>query len=161
VDSPAEQLNETRPWIARDQNPCPVCATHDAFIWSRGGQNCVSCARCGRHLYNAPKTETGEMPRTAATLRKNVKPSQQARIVERDLGRCIGCASQENLQIAHLLSLKDAEEFGVPMDVVESDANLVLMCEGCNLGWSGRSASVRFLVSHLLRVELGRLQDAG
>jgi hypothetical protein len=63
------------------------------------GQNTARCAKCKTFLYNAPKTETGHVERTVRTLRSTVKPSQQARILDRDHGRCVLCGTTEDLTI--------------------------------------------------------------
>jgi hypothetical protein len=138
---------QPRPWIARE--PCPNCGSTNAAIWPRNGQNVVTCNDCDRFLYNAPKHETGEAPRTVATLRPNLKPSQQARILDRDLRRCIMCGTRDNLCIGHFLSVKDGLALGVPMEVIESDENKAAMCEADNLGLQAHSVSARFYVSLL------------
>lgn len=136
---------ESHDYIARE--PCPSCHTVKAVLILQGQHSGVYCVRCRRWLYWAPKTETGEAPRTVATLRPNLKPSQQARILERDLGRCIMCATRDNLCIGHFLSVKDGLALDVPMDVIESDENKAAMCEACNLGLQAHSVSARFYVS--------------
>ncbi len=133
------------PYLSREE----CCGTLEAFLIPTNGQNCVYCHECGRWLYNAPKHETGEAPRTVATLRKGLKPSQQARILERDLGRCVMCGTREDLTIGHFLSVKDGIALGVPDDVLESDENKAAMCEACNLGLQAHSVSARFYVSLL------------
>lgn len=138
---------ESHDYIARD--PCPDCHTVKAVLIPQGQHSGVYCVRCRRWLYWAPKHETGEAPRTVATLRKGLKPSQQARILERDLGRCVMCGTRENLHIAHFLSVKDGIALGVPDEVLESDENKAAMCEACNLGLQGHSVSARFYVSLL------------
>lgn len=148
---------EGRPHVARD--PCPDCLIVRAVLVPQGSHQGVYCARCRRWLYWAPKTETGEAPRTVATLRKGLKPSQQARILERDLGRCVMCGTRENLQIAHFLSVKDGLTHGVPDEILESDENKATMCEACNLGLHEHSVTARFYVA--IMVALLRTAEAG
>lgn len=69
--------------------PCPKCGGVDALLRKEGNQNVVHCRACKTFIYNAPKHETGEAPRTVATIRQDIKPSQQVRILERDGGACV------------------------------------------------------------------------
>lgn len=133
--------------------PCPDCGTTKAALIPRNGQNTVRCARCGRHTYNAPRVETGEAPRTVATVRVGVKPSQQARILDRDVGRCVLCGrSDQPLVIGHLLSVEDGHRLGVEPRLLSDDANLAAMCEACNQGLSGRSVNPRTYAAIMWRL---------
>jgi 5-methylcytosine-specific restriction endonuclease McrA len=125
------------PYTSR--KPCPRCGTTKAVLIRRSNQNTVRCADCRTLLYNAPKTETGEKTRTVRTLRPRIKPSQQARILDRDGGRCVLCGSTDALTIGHLLSIEDGADLGATVTELNSDANLAAMCEACNLGrvWAG------------------------
>jgi 5-methylcytosine-specific restriction endonuclease McrA len=125
-------VRDGKPYTAR--HPCLKCGTTEARLVKRGNQNTVRCARCNRLLYNAPKVETGERPRTVKTLRTGIKPSQQARILDRDAGRCVLCGSYDELTIGHLLSIEDGLRLGATAAELNSDANLAAMCEACNLG---------------------------
>ena len=141
--------------------PCPRCTTTDALLLARGNQAVVRCASCHRHLYNAPKTETGARRRTVKTLRTTIRPAQQARILNRDRGRCVLCGSTEDLTIGHLLSLEDGARLGATEFELNSDANLAAMCEACNLGLlhSAKSITPRtfaVLVWRLVQAELDR-----
>lgn len=144
----------------RSREPCPKCGGYRAFLQRRGGQNTVWCVYCNIHLYNAPKTETGERRRTVATVRRRIRPSQQARIFDRDHGRCVLCGrGDENLTIGHLLSIEDGLELGATEDELHDDANLAAMCEACNLGLGKRSVSAPTyarIMLHLVRAERRR-----
>ena len=126
----------------------------------KNGQNTVRCSRCGVHTYNAPKTETGERARTVETLRQGLKPSQQARILDRDYGRCVLCGRSDlPLSIGHLLSVDDGFRLGADESIVNSEANLATMCEPCNLGLGRASVSPRTYAAimwRLLQVEVKR-----
>jgi 5-methylcytosine-specific restriction endonuclease McrA len=131
-----------RPYVSREE--CPSCGTTDARILRVGTQNTVRCADCGRHLYNASKVETGELARAVQTVRKGIKPNQQARIFDRDGGRCIFCRQDdEPLTIGHLLSVEDGVALGATTAELNDDSNLAAMCEACNLGLNSRSISPR------------------
>lgn len=132
--------DKVTPFTSR--TPCPICHTTDAYIRKSGGQNVVRCRNCDRMLYNASKTETGERARTVKTLRQKIKPSQQARILDRDAGRCVLCGSTEELTIGHLLSLEDGCHLGATAHELNADANLAAMCEACNLGLPHGPSSV-------------------
>lgn len=123
--------------------PCPECGTTEAYLVVKASQNTVRCASCWTHIYNAPKTETGQKARTVKTLRKQIKPGQQARILDRDHGRCILCGTFDDLQIGHLLSVKEGLRLGADEALLYDDANLAAMCEACNIGLNERSVSPR------------------
>ena len=164
----ALRREEARWWIAHareilaaggrrydSRTDCPECRTKEAALVPRNGQNTVRCAHCGRLLYNAPKTETGEAPRTAATLRQDIKPSQQARILDRDHARCVLCGRGDvPLSLGHLLSIQDGLRLGATELELHSDENLATMCEACNLGLNSRSvspATYARIMLHLIR----------
>ncbi len=76
--------------------------------------------------------------RRASRLARNVGLSersadrsdpQQARILDRDHGRCVLCGTHEDLTIGHLLSLEDGARLGAATVELYSDANLAAMCE--------------------------------
>lgn len=133
--------------------PCSRCGGTDARLIERGGQNTVRCSVCNVHIYNAPKTETGQSPRTVRALRRAIKPGQQARIFDRDLQRCVMCGTNgAPLTIGHLLSVEDGTRLGATTAELYSDANLAVMCETCNLGFSGRSISPRSYAAIMFRL---------
>lgn len=134
------------------RRPCPNCGFTLGVLAKSGHQNTVRCAKCGNFAYNAPKTETGERARTVKTLRDRMSPSQQARILNRDHGRCLLCGSPDNLTIGHLLSIADGHAVGALESELNDDANLAAMCEGCNAGLGRRSVSTRTFVILTLRI---------
>ena len=144
----------SRPYVARQ--PCKSCGGTDARIRKVNGQNTVTCATCNLHIYNAPKHETGEAPRTVQTLRASVGPRRQALVLDLDGGRCVLCGSTESLTIGHLLSVADGGAVGLTKDEINSTANLAAMCETCNLGLGALSVSARTYA----RVVLGALVRA-
>lgn len=164
--------DEAKWWIAkmRDQlrgaeeyestRACPRCGDiTPAVLVVVSNQNTVRCQVCGKHIYNAPKTETGQKPRTVATLRQGMKPSQQARVLERDGGRCILCHRNDvPLTVGHLISVKDGATLGLAPRELADDFNLAAMCESCNAGLGGRSVLPATYVRHVaatLRVAIG------
>ncbi len=139
----------------RPSRPCPRCGGVDAAIHQAGTQLPVTCTKCNRVSYNAPKSELGLVERSVKTLREDISPSQQARILNRDHGRCIFCGSHDHLTIGHLLSVRDGFRVGATRQELFDDANLAAMCEGCNAGLGTRSVSLSTYVvmSYLLRSE--------
>jgi 5-methylcytosine-specific restriction endonuclease McrA len=90
------------------------------------------------------------VPRSVETVRRGLKPSQQARILERD-GRCLlsgRTADDVPLTVAHLISVKDGLDAGLTDAEINDDANLAAMCESCNLGLGGRSVAPTTLIRH-------------
>lgn len=173
------ELESAKWWIARARQelagaggreflasrPCPDCGITKAAIIPRNGQNTVRCARCGKHYYNAPKAETGEGPRTAKTLRRDIRPGKQARILDRDNGRCVLCGrSDQSLSIGHLLSIEEGRLLGADEGLLNDDANLAAMCEACNLGLSAISINSRTYVRiiwRLVQAEIARREAPG
>ena len=137
----AARRRAERPFTARQ--PCPRCNTTDAYLEAAGDHDAVRCGICGKWLYHAPKTETGKAPRTVANLRPGIKAGQRARILDRDMGRCVLCGSTERLQVGHMLSVEDGYELGLENALLFSDANLAALCEACTLGLGSRSMSPR------------------
>ncbi|MDQ1366704.1 MAG: hypothetical protein QOE07_3 [Acidimicrobiaceae bacterium] len=152
------QLGTITPFDSRQV--CPDCGIKSAALATSNGQNVVRCAKCGRHLYNAPKTETGERARTVSSLRHAIKPSQQARILDRDHRTCLLCGrANVQLTIGHLLSIEEGVSVGASEAELYNDANLAAMCESCNLGLGRHSISPRtyaVIMLHLERVETHR-----
>ena len=145
-----------KPYAAR---PCRWCGSTDGILLENNGQNTVYCGECGKHSYNAPKTETGQRPRSVRTVRSRIKPSQQARIFDRDQGRCVLCGAREELTIGHLLSVEEAYEMGEVGPELHDDANLAAMCEACNLGLGRHSVSPRtyaVIMHRLVKTEIAR-----
>lgn len=150
-----------RPRQHRARAPCPSCGTDEAKLEIKSHQRTVRCARCSRFLYNAPRTETGERRRTVKTLRQGISPARQARILNRDRGRCVLCSGTNDLTIGHLLSIEDGARLGATEHELNSDANLAAMCEACNLGLLHAEGSVTprtyaVLIWRLVQAELGR-----
>ena len=142
---------------------CPRCQGTDAVLTRSGDQLPVRCNNCNAVFYNAPKVEVGFAARTVRTLRDDISPSQQARILDRDHGRCALCGSSENLVIGHLLSVAEGERVGATREELYDDANLAAMCEGCNAGLSSRSVSplTYVILLHLIRAERSRTGPTG
>ncbi len=134
------------------REPCRFCKTDNGYVEQRGGQNCVFCQSCWRHLYNAPKTELGQKARTVTTVHNGLKPKQRVRILERANARCELCgANDAPLHAGHILSVKDGLEMGLTEFELNSDENLMSLCEECNLGMGNISLSPRVYVGLLRR----------
>jgi 5-methylcytosine-specific restriction endonuclease McrA len=138
------------------RQPCPKCNSTDALRSDRNGQAVVRCRNCHAFLYNAPKVETGERPRTVQAVRPDVKPKVQQAVFERDGQACVLCHRDDvPLTIGHVVSIKDAEELGEVGPWLSGSENLVAMCEACNSGLGGRSllpTTYARIVVRLLRV---------
>jgi 5-methylcytosine-specific restriction endonuclease McrA len=146
---PAVSMDET-PHTLRA--PCPHCGGTDGVLITKSGQDTVRCRPCDIFLYCAPKTETGKAPRTVATIR-TLRPSDRFRILERDQFRCV-CgkhgSAETVLHVAHIVSLADGLEHGLDAQLLNSDENLVTLCEECNLGLGRRSLRARSILRALL-----------
>jgi 5-methylcytosine-specific restriction endonuclease McrA len=134
--------------------PCRFCGVLDGELRPTNGQNCVYCAGCGKLAYNAPKSETGEPQRSVST-RPDIKPGQRARILMRDLARCVLCGATGNLHVGHVLSVDEGRKQGATDAELFDDKNLACLCEECNLGL-GRASFDPLIWLRLLRARIGR-----
>ena len=131
------------------REPCRYCGSAEGRLEPKNGQQCIFCANCGRLAYNAPKTETGLAPRTVTTNRANVKPNRRVRLLERANGGCELCGARGLLHVGHILSVADATAQGLPPILINSDENLMVLCEECNLGEGAVSLSPRLYAALL------------
>lgn len=122
------------------RSPCRHCGCVSGIIRVRSGQNTVWCALCGAYAgYNAPKTDTGEEPRSVSTVRAGITCRVRGQVLARARRRCELCATDLDdvpaWHVAHLLSVDSALEDGLPDEAINSPANLAAFCEECNLGY--------------------------
>lgn len=135
--------------IVKMREPCTNCGETNGIMTTVNGQDTVRCGWCGKHCYNAPKSETGREPRTLRT-RPQMKVSQRSRILLRDNGACIICHRRDiDLEVGHLISVKDGKAAGLTDAQLYSDENLAAMCAACNSGISGETIPLRFLAAVL------------
>lgn len=134
----------------RMRSPCSRCGGELGRIETRNGQDCVFCAKCGKHQYNAPKTETGRKTRSVSTTHEGVSPKQRARILERATGRCELCGSRTDLHVGHLLSVVEGHARGLTDQEINSDENLSAMCSACNLGVGRQVVPLRLAIAMVL-----------
>lgn len=126
----------------------------------QSGQNRVFCADCDAWVYNAPRTETGERPRSVQTIHNGIRPKQRARVLLRANGRCELCNAGTNLHVGHLLSVADGFAAGLTEIELNHDENLCALCEECNLGLGHETIPLRFAI-RLLRQRIQKEQSAG
>lgn len=132
------------------RGPCPKCGCTDGRIETRNNQDCVFCAGCNRHCYNAPKTETGRAVRSVSTTRNGIKPQQRARILLRANCHCELCGGLRDLHLGHLVSVKDGMARGMTEAEINDDENLAAMCDECNLGVGSETVSLRLAIAMVL-----------
>lgn len=134
------------------REPCR-CGNRTGRLETRGGQDCVFCDRCGRHCYNAPRSETGREVRSLRT-RPDIKPGKRARVLERDNATCVLCHRHGvDLDVGHLISVDAGRKLGLTDAELYDEENLAAMCGACNSGLSARPVSLRFAVA-LLRARI-------
>lgn len=142
-------MNEP-PFIMR--KPCAYCGSERGSIRTKSGQDCVFC-ECGRHQYNAPKTETGRDIRSVTTVHADIKPKQRMRILLRANGRCEVCGksgTEATIHVGHIVSVKVGLAAGLTEEVLNDDENLMSMCDECNLGLGSEPMPIRFLIRVLM-----------
>ena len=118
------------------RSPCQKCGSIEGSIDVRNGQRCVTCDHCGTWCYNAPKDE-----REQVRSRPNLKPSVRARVLATHSHQCVSCGRSPALHgvvlhIDHMLPVEAAKRAGCYDALIESEWNLVPLCEECNLGKS-------------------------
>lgn len=135
------------------------CGNETGRIETKSGQDCVYCLSCGKHCYNAPRTETGRAVRSLRT-RPDIKPGQRARILERDNATCVLCHHADRpLDVGHVISVDAGRKLGLTDKELYDDENLAAMCQACNSGLSKSPVSLRFMVA-LLRARLAHREAA-
>lgn len=128
--------------------PCPACGHLVGVLQEKNGQDTVRCAKCGRHCYNAPRTETGRAVRSVETIHRSIKPSDRVRILERDGYACVLCRTKEGiLHVGHMISVDAGLQYGLSDEEINDDENLIAMCEACNLGYGKRPIPLRVAIA--------------
>lgn len=144
--------NTPAPYQMRE--PCKFCGDPWGTITRTNGQNVVRCGTCGRALYNAPRTETGERQRSVTTVRNGIPPKLRAQVIIRANRRCELCgapaAGTEGLMVDHMLSVADGVQLGLTEAHLNNIANLAALCPECNLG-KGRAALPVYLMVAILQ----------
>lgn len=128
---------------------CRDCGSTDGTITTVGGQDTVRCATCGRHCYNAPRTETPR-PRRSLRSRPRIPPSQRQRILVRDKRTCIVCRRSDfPMDVGHIISVRDGRTHGLSDAELFHDENLAAMCAECNSGQGSETFPLPFLMALL------------
>ena len=138
------------------------CGCSDGRVVTKNGQDCVYCSSCGKHHFNAPKTETGRKVRSLATTHAAIKPKQRWRIIERAGGVCESCrcvpTSEQGLHVGHVVSVKDGHYLKLSDAIINSDENLIAQCGQCNSGASERTFPLHLYVA-ILRARIECTHD--
>lgn len=130
-----------------NQIPCRKCGSEATRIEPQNGQDCVWCLTCGQFSHNAPKHETGRAVRSLRT-RPDIKPSQRARVLDRDNGACIICHRADiSLDVGHIVSVTEGRSLGMTDAQLFDDENLAAMCTPCNSGFNAVSINPRLFAS--------------
>jgi 5-methylcytosine-specific restriction endonuclease McrA len=116
------------------RSPCQKCGSTEGSIEVRNGQRCVWCDHCGSWCYNAPREE-----RQQVRSRPDMKPSTRARVLATHSHQCIGCGRSPAihgvvLHVDHMIPVEAAKRAGCYDALIESEWNMVPLCEECNLG---------------------------
>ena len=132
-------------------SPCGKCGS-DVGLLQRGPIHVkLVCQQCGAYQKFLSKADLGEQPRTLTPRGDCVKPKQRQRILTRDGCRCMLCGAtppQVVLTAGHVLSHAGLE-LGLDETLIDSDDNLMAMCERCNAG-AGRASLPLYLAQALL-----------
>jgi 5-methylcytosine-specific restriction endonuclease McrA len=135
------------------RGPCQRCRWERGYVTMVNGQAVVRCEHCNHHCYNQPRTESGNPQRSVrsgATI-----PSKRYDIFSRDGWRCVICgrskANDVILHIDHAVGVKAGLELGLTEEELNSDENLITLCEECNLGKGQKPIELRLLVAVMKR----------
>lgn len=130
-----------------------------------GGQDKVSCGKCGRYLYFRPKSESGK-PRSIVQTLRNVPSGKRATVLLRANGHCELCGrsfQKSNHHISHLISLEAFSQQNLPEDekrrLANSIWNLAAFCEECNSGLRTDSATPLFILLIAIKTKEWTLQN--
>lgn len=113
----------------------------------------ATCPKCGKYIKFVSRASLGLDPVTVTTNRDGIKPKKRARILDRASNRCEFCgkaATDAELHVGHLVSVKDGTAHGLTFDQINDDENLAAMCAECNLGLGRSTVSLRFAISLLM-----------
>jgi hypothetical protein len=155
----AEMLSKRLEYQLRE----PHCGQMRGFQ-DRANPQKILCWECGSYCFFAKKVEIGEKPLTVSTARSSgFKPAFRFRVIERQHGRCWLCGADGPFHMSHLLSIDDGIKVGAsPLELVD-EANIVALCEECNLGMGRVSATISTythrLMAELLQAEIKRRQQ--
>lgn len=133
------------------REPCRECGGPFGRVEERNGQACVYCVTpgCGRWVYNAPRTETGEKRRSVSTVHAAIKPKTRAHVLLRANSRCELCGvgiDDTVMHVGHLISVEDGLKEGLTDQHLNHQENLAAMCQECNLGIGKDSTPLRTLL---------------
>jgi 5-methylcytosine-specific restriction endonuclease McrA len=130
------------------------CGSGLGYLTEVGGQDIVRCLVCGRHCYNAPRTETGRAVRSVTTVHNGVKPKLRSKILERDGHRCVLCKAEDKpLHAGHVVSVEAGLAIGLSDDEINDEENLIAVCDECNLGQGSQPISLSVAI-RILRARI-------
>ena len=134
------------------RGPCRCGETRGVASY-QNGQDVVRCVN-GHFCYNRPKAESGT-PTRSTRSRPNLKPSARYEVLARDAFKCVLCGRDGDssiLHVDHMIPMNAAEEDKELRAMLNSEENLVTLCEECNLGKSNVEPRLRELAILLIRL---------
>jgi hypothetical protein len=153
----------TTPRPVEMRQPCKYgCGTTDGYATLKGFQDVVRCGACGRAQYNMPRTESGMRP-ISLKERIGLDVTTRFQIIRMWDHRCAFCGTDDfqkngELQLAHLISRKDADKYGLLDELIDDPVNLVPSCAACNLGDRMGPMQIR-LLARLLMIQHRRQRE--
>lgn len=155
VDHTPPPTDDPAPRPVEMRQPCKYgCGTTRGTATLKGFQDVVRCDDCGRAQYNMPRTESGIRP-ISLKERVGLDVTTRFRIIREWDHRCAFCGTNDfkkngELQLAHLISRKDAARYGLLDELIDDPVNLVPSCAACNLGDRLGPMQVRLLARMLI-----------
>jgi len=112
------------------------------------------CGNCALFQQWVSKKDLGEPRRSLTPRGECIGPKQRDQILARDGYRCMLCGAAPPavlLHAGHILSHKDGDVLGLSEQQIDSNDNLMAMCERCNAGLGPRSLTPWLYVALLER----------
>lgn len=134
---------------------CTQCGAVEGSITTKAGQDILRCS-AGHYQKALNREETGRRARTLSS-RPGLTPAQRSRVLAAHGNACVECGRYPpdvELQIEHLISRKDAEAHGCLDHLIDSEWNLVPVCDECNSGsWRLIGGQSIRLMHRVLRIK--------
>lgn len=131
---------------------CKKCDSELMWTETVGCNITMRCMVCSTFNGNLSKEDAGIKERTNTSVRHSI-PERTKNLVRTRAGcKCELCgklAADSPLHISHLVSIYDGLRFGIPTSTLNSDENLAMMCEECNVDMGNETVPLRLAVTIL------------
>jgi 5-methylcytosine-specific restriction endonuclease McrA len=121
--------------IVRLSVPRQFC--HGSEVWHYSKQpNIHHCPVC---FNRRPSTKYDRGEEFSQKYRRSPNRSKRERVMKRYQYLCVKCASHDDLEMGHCISVADGRDNAVDPDLLHFDENYAPMCRACNAKQGARS----------------------